>query len=59
MCDIKREEVVFNKFLKWLLIFAFLYFGTHAYLAFGQVVINLPDGGQRVCVINQGVVTCY
>jgi uncharacterized protein involved in tellurium resistance len=50
---------MFNKFLKWLLIFAFLYFGTHAYLAFGQVVINLPDGGQRVCVMQQGVVTCY
>jgi hypothetical protein len=50
-----------NKYLKWLLIFTALYFLGHAIAAMADetVIINQPDGGQRVCVIQGSYVICY
>jgi hypothetical protein len=50
-----------DKYVKWLLIFAALYFLGHviAAVAAEPVIINQPDGGQRVCIISGGYVTCY
>jgi hypothetical protein len=50
-----------DKFIKWVLIFAALYFLGHMIVAVAAepVIINQPDGGQRVCIISGGYVTCY
>lgn len=50
-----------DKWLKWLLILGAVYFLGHGVYAFGAqpVIINLPDGGQRVCIVSGGYVTCY
>jgi hypothetical protein len=50
-----------DKWIKWLLIFGFIYFALHAIVAFGAqpIIINQPDGGQRVCIVSGGYITCY
>jgi hypothetical protein len=50
-----------DKWLKWLLLFGALYFLGHMVhaIAAQPVIINLPDGGQRVCIVSGGYVTCY
>jgi len=50
-----------DKYVKWLLIFAALYFLLHmvSAMAAQPVIINQPDGGQRVCIISGSYVTCY
>ena len=49
-----------DKFIKWLLIFAAFYFALHAIRAAAQTtIVNLPDGGQLVCINQGGFVTCY
>jgi hypothetical protein len=50
-----------DKWFKWLMILGALYFLGHGVYAFGAqpVIINLPDGGQRVCIVSGGYVTCY
>ena len=50
-----------DKYLKWLLIFAAVYFLGHAIAAMADetVIINQPDGGQRVCVIQGSYVVCF
>ena len=56
-----RQESKWDKYVKWLLLFAVIYFGAHVYIALAAepVIINLPDGGQRVCIVSGGYVTCY
>ena len=50
-----------DKWFKWLLVFTAVYFLAHGVyaLAAQPVIINLPDGGQRVCIVSGGYVTCY
>jgi hypothetical protein len=50
-----------DRYFKWLLLFAALYFFMHIVVAMAAepVIINTPDGGQRVCVVSGGYVTCY
>lgn len=50
-----------DKYVKWLLIFAALYFLLHAIAAIAAepVIINQPDGGQTVCIISGSYITCY
>jgi hypothetical protein len=49
-----------DKFIKWLLIFAAVYFALHAIRAVAQTtIITLPDGGQRVCIMQNGYLVCY
>ena len=67
----KRDRLIFlererhyhkwDRYLKWLLIIAVMYFGFHIYNALAEtpVIINTPDGGQRVCIVQGGFVTCY
>lgn len=49
------------KYINLLWLLAALYFLWHIAGAFAAepVVINLPDGGQRVCIVQGGYVTCY
>jgi hypothetical protein len=50
-----------DKWVKWLLVFTAVYFLGHMVhaLAAEPVIINTPDGGQRVCIVSGGYVTCY
>ena len=49
-----------DRFIKILLIFAALYFLGHIAAAVAQTtIITLPDGGQRVCIVQNGYVVCY
>jgi hypothetical protein len=49
-----------NIFIKLLLLFTALYFLGHIAVALANpIIINLPDGGQRVCIVNGQYVTCY
>lgn len=49
-----------DRYFKYFLIFAALYFLAHIGIAAADtVIINQPDGGQRVCIIQGSVVTCY
>ena len=59
--DNERNYHKWDRYIKWLLLFALLYFGAHIYHAMAEtpVIINTPDGGQRVCIVQGGYVTCY
>jgi hypothetical protein len=49
-----------DKFIKWVLIFALVYFLLHIVVAVAQTtIVTLPDGGQRVCIMQNGYVVCY
>lgn len=50
-----------DKWVKWLLLFTALYFLGHmvSALAAQPIIINQPDGGQKVCIVSGGYVTCY
>jgi hypothetical protein len=49
-----------NIFIKLLLLFTALYFLLHIAAALANpVVINQPDGGQKVCIVNGQYITCY
>lgn len=49
-----------NLYIKILLIFTALYFLGHIAAAVAQTtIVTLPDGGQRVCIIQNGYVVCY
>lgn len=49
-----------EKFIKWLLLFAALYFLGHiGYALADTVLINQPDGRQTICVIVGTVIQCY
>ena len=60
-CDCQRTYERGDKVFKWVLLFAALYFLGHIVhaLAAEPVIINTPDGGQRVCIVSGGYVTCY
>jgi hypothetical protein len=68
----KRERTIFldrerhyhkwDRYIKWLLIVMILYFGFHIYNAMAQstpIIINQPDGGQKVCVVDGRYITCF
>ena len=50
-----------DKWFKWFMILGAVYFLGHIVhaVAAQPVIINLPDGGQRVCIVSGGYVTCY
>jgi len=49
-----------DKFIKWVLIFALVYFLGHIVAAVAQTtIITLPDGSQRVCIMQNGYLVCY
>jgi hypothetical protein len=49
-----------DRYIKMLLIFAALYFLGHIAAAMAQTtIITLPDGGQRVCIMQNGYLVCY
>ena len=50
-----------DRYIKWVLIFTAIYFGLHIAYALAEtpVVINTPDGGQRVCIVQGSILTCY
>lgn len=57
----ERHYHKWDRYIKWLLIVMVLYFGFHIYNALAEtpIIINQPDGGQRVCIVQGGFVTCY
>ena len=56
-----RQECKWDRYVKWLLLAMIIYFGTHIYVALAAepIIINQPDGGQRVCIVSGGYITCY
>lgn len=57
-----RQECRWDRYVKWLLLFALIYFGTHIYVAMAgttPVIINQPGGGQTVCIVDGRYITCY
>lgn len=50
-----------DKWFKWFLFFVAMYFLGHiaSALAAQPIIINQPDGGQKVCIVSGGYVTCY
>lgn len=60
-CNCASQHDKSDRYFKWLLLFAAVYFLGHmvAAIAAEPVIINTPDGGQRVCIISGGYVTCY
>jgi len=50
-----------DKWIKWLLIFTAVYFLGHiAHAVAAQpVIINNPDGSQRVCIVDGRYITCF
>jgi hypothetical protein len=56
-----RQEGRWDRYVKWILLFAIIYFGAHIYVALGTepVIINQPDGGQKVCIVDGRYITCY
>ena len=49
-----------EKFIKFLLVFAALYFLVHIGVALADtVLINQPNGEQTICVIVGNIVQCY
>jgi len=49
-----------DKFIKWVLIFALIYFLGHIAAAVAQTtIVTMPDCGQLVCINQGGFVTCY
>jgi hypothetical protein len=49
-----------DRYIKILLIFTALYFLLHIAAAVAQTtIVTLPDGGQKVCIIQNGYVVCY
>ena len=57
-----RQESKWDRYVKWLLLFAIIYFGAHIYNALAQttpVIINQPNGGQTVCIVDGRYITCY
>jgi hypothetical protein len=53
-------EMKSSLYIKILLIFVALYFLGHIAVAVAQTtIVTLPDGGQRVCIIQNGYVVCY
>ena len=59
--DSERNYQRDDKYLKWLLVIAIVYFGFHIAnaLANSTVVINQPGGGQMVCINQGGFITCF
>ena len=56
------QEARWDKYVKWILIVMILYFGFHIYNALAgttPVIINQPDGGQTVCIVDGRYITCY
>lgn len=47
--------------MKYFLVFVWLFFLAHivSALADETVVINQPDGGQKVCIVQGSYITCY
>jgi hypothetical protein len=64
-CDCKGDNMTkhdrSDKWVKWLLIFSALYFLGHmvSAVAAQPIIINQPDGGQKVCIVSGGYVTCF
>lgn len=49
-----------DRFFKWFLVFAALYFLVHVGVASADtILINQPDGRQTICVIVGSVIQCY
>lgn len=49
-----------DKFIKFLLAFAALYFLGHiGYALADTVLINQPDGKQTICVVVNNIIQCY
>ena len=57
----ERQYHKWDRYIKWLLIMMVLYFGFHIYNALAEtpIIINTADGGQRVCIVQGSIVTCY
>jgi hypothetical protein len=49
-----------NKIGAFLIAFTIIYLAFHVGHAMAEiVVINQPNGGQTVCIMQAGVVTCF
>lgn len=58
----ERHYHKWDRYLKWLLTIMILYFGFHIYNALAQstpIIINQPDGGQKVCIVDGRYITCF
>ena len=55
------QETQWDRYVKWLLLAMIIYFGGHIYnaLAAQPIIINQPDGGQRVCIVDGQYITCF
>jgi len=52
--------MISDTLVKWLIIFTFIYLACHVGYAMAEIiVINQPGGGQTVCIMQAGVVTCF
>jgi len=56
-----RQECKWDRYVKWILIMMVVYFGAHIYnaLAAQPVIINQPDGGQTVCIVDGRYISCF
>lgn len=48
-----------DKYIRWVLLFAALYFLGHiTYALADQSIVQTPDGQIHTCIVNKGWVTC-
>ena len=54
------QEKKWDRIATWLLVATVIYFGCHiGYALADTIIINQPNGGQTVCIMQNGVVTCF
>ena len=55
------DETRWDRYVKWVIIIAIVYFGAHIYnaMALEPVITNQPDGKQTVCIVDGRYITCY